>query len=234
MIRVLVVEDDPMVAKFHEHYMSQLKGFELADTARNGDEALQLLAIKKYDLVLLDIFMPGIDGLSLLSKIRASDYDVDVIVISAARDKETIQHVLRNGAIDYIIKPFEFERFSLALMNYKSRREALENRDMLRQEDLDKTILYKEQTCELAIPKGLDRNTLRSVWEKIVPITGAFTTEELAELVGISRVSIRKYLDFLKSLHVLSLELHRGAVGRPVYKFKCVDPDINLVNQYFQ
>jgi CitB family two-component system response regulator MalR len=84
------------------------------------------------------------------------------------------------------------------------------------------------------IPKGLDRNTLRSVWEAIVPITGAFTTEELSALVGISRVSIRKYLDFLKSLHVLSLELHRGAVGRPVYKFKCIDTDINLVNHFFQ
>ncbi len=233
MIKVLVVEDDPMVAKFHEHYMGQIKGFELVDTARNGDEALQLLAIKKYDLVLLDIFMPGIDGLSLLSKIRSSNYDVDVIVISAARNSDAIQRALRNGAVDYIIKPFEFERFSLALMNYKSRREMLEEQDMLKQEELDKSILYKEPSFELAIPKGLDRNTLRTVWEAIIPISGAFTTEELSAIVGISRVSIRKYLDFLKSLHVLSLELHRGAVGRPVYKFKCIDSDINLVNHFF-
>lgn len=234
MIRVLVVEDDPMVAKFHEHYMNQIKGFELSDIARNGDEALQLLAIKKYDLVLLDIFMPGIDGLSLLSKMRANNYDVDVIVISAARNSDSIQRALRNGAVDYIIKPFEFERFSLALMNYKNRREMLGEQDVLKQEDLDKSILYKEPAVDVPIPKGLDRNTLRSVWEAIVPITGAFTTEELSSLVGISRVSIRKYLDFLKSLHVLSLELHRGAVGRPVYKFKCIDTDINLVNHFFQ
>ena len=234
MIRVLVVEDDPMVAKFHEHYMNQIKGFELSDIAHNGDEALQLLAIKKYDLVLLDIFMPGIDGLSLLSKMRTSNYDVDVIVISAARNSDSIQRALRNGAVDYIIKPFEFERFSLALMNYKNRRETLGEQEVLKQEDLDKSILYKEPSVDVPIPKGLDRNTLRSVWEAIVPITGAFTTEELSSLVGISRVSIRKYLDFLKSLHVLSLELHRGAVGRPVYKFKCIDTDINLVNHFFQ
>ena len=233
MIRVLVVEDDPMVAKFHEHYMNQIKGFELVDTARNGDEALQLLGLKKYDLVLLDIFMPGIDGLSLLGKIRSSNFDVDVIVISAARNSEAIQRALRNGAVDYIIKPFEFERFSLALMNYKNRREMLEEQEMLKQEDLDKSILYKEPTFELTIPKGLDRNTLRTVWEAIVPINGAFTTEELSAIVGISRVSIRKYLDFLKSLHVLSLVLHRGAVGRPVYKFNCIDTDINLVNHFF-
>ena len=234
MIKVLVVEDDPMVAKFHEHYMSQIKGFELSDTARNGDEALQLLAIKKYDLVLLDIFMPGIDGLSLLGKIRSSNYDVDVIIISAARNSEAIQRALRNGAVDYIIKPFEFERFSLALLNYKNRRDMLEDQEMLKQEDLDKSILYKEPVIELSVPKGLDRNTLRSVWEAIVPIAGAFTTEELSSVVGISRVSIRKYLDFLKSLRILSLELHRGAVGRPVYKFKCIDTDINLVNHFFQ
>lgn len=234
MIRVLVVEDDPMVAKFHEHYMNQIKGFELSDIAHNGDEALQLLAIKKYDLVLLDIFMPGIDGLSLLSKMRANNYDVDVIVISAARNSDSIQRALRNGAVDYIIKPFEFERFSLALMNYKNRREMLGEQDVLKQEDLDKSILYKDPAVDVPIPKGLDRNTLRSVWEAIIPIAGAFTTEELSSLVGISRVSIRKYLDFLKSLHVLSLELHRGAVGRPVYKFKCIDTDINLVNHFFQ
>ena len=51
MINVLVVEDDPMVAQLHEHYLSQIKGFQLCDIANNGDVALKLLTKKSYDLL---------------------------------------------------------------------------------------------------------------------------------------------------------------------------------------
>ena len=118
MINVLVVEDDPMVAQLHEHYLSQIKGLQLCDIAGNGDSALKLLRQIKYDLIILDVFMPTMDGLQLLAKIRENGYDVDVIIVSAANDKDKIKLALRLGAGDYIIKPFEFERFNLALNNY--------------------------------------------------------------------------------------------------------------------
>lgn len=233
MIKVLLVEDDPMVAKFHEHYLGQIKGFEIEDKARTGEEALDLLSRKEYDLILLDIFMPGMDGIELLKQIRKKNEDVDVIVISAARDKERIQTALRHGAIDYIIKPFEFERFNLALTNFYQRNSLFKNKSGLEQEDLDNGIIYREQSPELSMPKGLDRNTLKTVWQAACGIEKEFTTEEIASLVGISRVSIRKYLEFLKNLQILSLELHRGAVGRPVYKYKCINNSKSLVEQYF-
>lgn len=232
MIRILVVEDDPMVAKLHEHYLNQLNGFELADAVRSSDEALKILKIKKYDLIILDIFMPGIDGLQLLAKIREQNLDSDVIVISAANDKDKIKTALRLGAFDYIIKPFEFERFSVALNNYKNRFELVEEQEILKQEELDKTIINQKNNGDVSIPKGLDKNTLYTVWNEIVKIDGMFTTEEISLAVGISRVSIRKYLEFLKSLKVLSLDLNRGCVGRPVYKYKCIDRNISLINSY--
>lgn len=68
MIKVLVVEDDPMVGKLHEHYLTQIKGFQLCDIVRNSDEALKIMQTKEYNLVILDIFMPGMDGLQLLAK----------------------------------------------------------------------------------------------------------------------------------------------------------------------
>ena len=55
MINVLVVEDDPMVAQLHEHYLSQIKGFQLCDVANNGDMALKLLSKKNYDLLILHL-----------------------------------------------------------------------------------------------------------------------------------------------------------------------------------
>lgn len=234
MINVLVVEDDPMVSQLHEHYLSQIKGFELCDIAGNGDEALSLLAENSYDLLILDVFMPTMDGLQLLAKIREAGYDVDVIIVSAANDKDKIKLALRLGAVDYIIKPFEFERFNLALNNYLKRYHIVEDQTVLVQSELDKTIIRQEEQVVVSLPKGLDKNTLATVWDCIKNIEGMFTTEEVAAMVGISRVSIRKYLEFLKTLHLLKLDLHRGSVGRPVYKYLCLDKHSDVLKAYIQ
>lgn len=232
MINVLVVEDDPMVAQLHEHYLSQIKGFELCDMCRNGDEALRLLQSRSYDLLILDVFMPSMDGLQLLSKIRENGFDVDVIIVSAANDKDKIKQALRLGAVDYIIKPFEFERFNLALNNYLKRYHIVEDQDIIEQSELDKTIIRNEKEPVVTLPKGLDKNTLSVVWKCILTFDGMFTTEEVSAKVGISRVSIRKYLEFLKTVRLLKLDLHRGSVGRPVYKYLCVDKQSDLLNVY--
>lgn len=57
MIKVLVVEDDPMVGKLHEHYLTQIKGFQLCDIVRNSDEALKIMQTKEYNLVILDMMV---------------------------------------------------------------------------------------------------------------------------------------------------------------------------------
>ena len=234
MINVLVVEDDPMVAQLHEHYLNQIKGFQLCDIAGNGDVALKLLGQNKYDLLILDVFMPTMDGLQLLAKIRENEYDVDVIIVSAANDKDKIKQALRLGAVDYIIKPFEFERFNLALNNYLKRYHIVEAKAVLEQSALDQTIIRHDDQSVANLPKGLDKNTLATVWDCIKGIDGIFTTEEVAAMVGISRVSIRKYLEFLKSLHLLKLDLHRGSVGRPVYKYLCLDKQSDILKAYIQ
>ena len=234
MIKILVVEDDPMVSKFNEHYIKQMKDFKLIDSARNSEQALELLKQNTYDLVLLDIFMPAIDGLELLQEIRLKGYNVDVIVVSAANDKERIQQALRLGAVDYIIKPFEFERFNMALTNYKAKCESMGSYSQFKQEDLDHSILFKEVNTDVSVPKGLDKHTIKLIWEIIVQQEAMFTTDEISSKAGISRVSIRKYLEFFKSINILSLELHRGAVGRPIYKYKCIDASSSIIKNYIE
>ena len=204
----------------------------MCDMCRNGDEALRLLQSRNYDLLILDVFMPSMDGLQLLAKIRENGFDVDVIIVSAANDKDKIKQALRLGAVDYIIKPFEFERFNLALNNYLKRYHIVEDQDIIEQSELDKTIIRNEKEPVVTLPKGLDKNTLSVVWKCILTFDGMFTTEEVSAKVGISRVSIRKYLEFLKSVRLLKLDLHRGSVGRPVYKYLCVDKQSDLLNVY--
>jgi Response regulator of citrate/malate metabolism len=234
MIKILVVEDDPMVGKLHEVYINQLEGFKLANTVRTSDEAIKYLEEKQVDLVILDVYMPGKDGLDLLKEIRAKRIDVDVIMISAANDRDRILTALRLGAFDYIIKPFEFERFSTSLNNYRQRFNLINKDSIIKQDDLDSSLLNRNKNATGKIPKGLEKTTLYNVWQEIIKIEGTFTTEEISALVGISRVSIRKYLEFLKSVNVLHLELNRGCVGRPVYKYKCINRNANIINAYVE
>lgn len=70
MIRVLIVEDDPMVAEFNKRYLEQVEGFQLVSVVSSVNEALNLLEKQTIDLILLDIFIPGMNGLDLLLLIR--------------------------------------------------------------------------------------------------------------------------------------------------------------------
>jgi len=224
MIRVLLVEDDPMVAELNRMYVSRVPGFEVVASARSGSEALELLQRHTVDLLLLDIFMPGQSGLELMEAIRRRALDVDVIFVTAARDAATIDRALKLGAVDYLIKPFEFERLKQALDRYGETRRLIRGGQVLDQAELDKRLARRpaEGRATEGLPKGLDRNTLAKVLQAIAAWPEQrpwFTSEEVGQQVGLSRVSVRKYFDFLCELRVLRMELGYGTGGRPVHRF---------------
>ncbi|MCL6452959.1 MAG: response regulator [Alicyclobacillus sp.] len=222
MIRVLVVDDDPMVAEINRRYVEMVPGFQCVGVAARGDEALRQLEALPIDLVLLDIFMPGDSGLDVLQQIRSMRRAVDVMVITAASDIASIQEALRLGAVDCLIKPFEFERFRVALGAYQRERSVLRGGPHLSQRDLDEWILRRRTAPPPAqLPKGITKATLQHVVEAIDRLEDAsFTTDTLAASVGISRVSMRKYLYFLQSLGVLTVELEYRSVGRPSFRYR--------------
>ncbi|MEK6263878.1 MAG: response regulator [Clostridium sp.] len=232
MIKVLIVEDDPMVIKLNKYYLEQVEGFTLKGIARSANEALEILRKVKIDLILLDVFMPVTSGLELLSEIRNMDKNIDVIMVSAARDSASVKKALQYGAVDYLIKPFEFERFSCALNNYKNREKLIKNTDDLSQEELDKHILHKNQNTELiGLPKGIGKNTLKLSWQKIIEnVDENLSTEELANLVGVSRVSMSKYVSFLEAEGALKAKITYGCLGRPIHRYKCIKVDKNLID----
>lgn len=236
MIKVLIVEDDPMVAEFNKHYLEQVGGFHLEAVAASVDEALKLIEGAEIDLILLDIFMPGLSGLELLSQIRKMGKGVDVIVVSAASDSYTVKKALQYGAVDYLIKPFEFERFREALSTYRERSSLMRDQEKLSQKDLDKQIFHKEPFGRPGeLPKGLNRDTLKLVWHNIQETQGEpFSTEEIAQRVGISRVSMRKYLSFLGEIDVLQTEVIYGSVGRPVYKHRYILAKSKVMKSYLE
>lgn len=119
-IKVLLIEDDPMVQEVNKEFIMSVPGFQVATVAGNGEQGIQLIKEIRPDLVVLDVYMPKKDGVKTPQDIRKQKMKVDVIVISAAKDKETIGIMLQNGARDYIIKPFKFERMKESLESYKA------------------------------------------------------------------------------------------------------------------
>ena len=153
MIRVLLVEDDPMVAELNRIYLGRVADFETVASVRSAPEALHLLQSQKVDLLLLDIFMPGQSGLDLMSELRRMEVDVDVIFVTAARDTATIDRALKLGAVDYLIKPFEFERLEQALERYRQTHHMIHDGQVLDQEELDRRLAPKP--AEERKPEGL-------------------------------------------------------------------------------
>lgn len=217
MITVLIVEDDPMVAELNRRYLAKVEGFRLHSIVDDCSQALKLLAAETIDLVLVDIFMPGMNGLEMLTKIREAGHGVDVIMVTAARDAGSVKQALRLGAVDYLIKPFEFDRLQVALQQYKVRVEGLHRRDTVCQRDIDAQLLERQSRSDL--PKGLDKHTLQLIKGAIDRIRTPFTVEELTKEVGISRVTLRKYLEHLEAGGTVTAELVYGSVGRPVNRY---------------
>lgn len=215
MLDVLIVEDDPMVASINSAYLERTNGFSCAGTVSDGAAAVAFLREHTAHLVLLDVFMPGMDGFSLLRLIREEFPGVDVIMLTAARASADIQQALRLGVADYIVKPFTFERFQAALYAYAERVRFLGSSMDISQEVLDKRIFAKKDTRH-GLPKGIDAVTLARVRQVASDYDGEFSMQDIVPLVGISRVSLKKYLDYLESISCLNSTLVYMPVGRPV------------------
>ncbi|ALP38323.1 transcriptional regulator [Paenibacillus sp. IHB B 3084] len=234
MINVLIVEDDPMVAEFNRKYTEQVEGFRCGGWAASVEDAKEFLEEQAIDLILLDVYMQESNGLDLLAFIRETGVNVDVIVISAASDMNSIKKAMNFGAVDYLIKPFHFNRFLEALTGYREHVSIVRERSLLSQEELDRLLYHKSSTKELArLPKGVTKSTLAMIWNCIRQHEAMlFSTEDIAESAGISRVSMRKYLAFLTEIEALAMETIYGTIGRPVYQYRILPQAEEIMSGY--
>lgn len=222
MIRVLIIEDDPMVAEINKTFLSKIDGFTTAGIVHNGVDAWTFLEEHphKVDLILLDVFMPKMDGFIFLKKLKQTHPNVDVIMITAAQSGKDVKKALNHGVVDYIIKPFTFDRMALSLNTYKSRMEILNASDSVEQSVLDKRIFQQKEMPSPNLPKGIDKNTLASVKQIAARQKGQFSTKELAGQLDISRISLKKYLNYLEEQGIIKSTLDYRAKGRPVQLYQ--------------
>ncbi len=131
---ILVVEDDQMVRDVVVE--SLLADGRIVDVCSDGKEALELAARKHYDLLVTDMRLPGMDGLSLIRGLKATAMDTDVIVITGYGTIENAVECMKAGALDYLIKPFNVDQIQMAVrkgLELRELRKRAEERDFYRQ-----------------------------------------------------------------------------------------------------
>lgn len=217
---ILIIEDDPQVAQMTGDYLVH-NGYSVVGTASSAEEAMTLLVENRISLVLLDIYLPEASGLDVLRTIRQQQEQIEAIILSAAKDSTQIREAFRLGCVDYIIKPFTYERLSEALDKYRKRRLLLE-KDSLNQHEVDMLSGNKSRTTPSALdlPKGIDRNTLKRICQVMQTKKASFCVQDVAEELDLSRVTVKKYLDFLAEQSVLRKTYIYGNIGRPLNEYR--------------
>jgi two-component system response regulator DctR len=218
--RVLVVEDDAAVASLQRRLVDALPDFRAVGTATNGELGYRAIESLRPDLAIVDLTMPGGDGVSLLRRIRQEGLPIEVVVVTASRDAATIREVMHLGVVDYLVKPFAPERLWESLQAFAVRSRALA-RQLLAQEEIDLAQSTGARRIH-RLPKGLKRSTLNAVRSTLEASDRPLCADEIGETVGVARVTARRYLEYLDVIGAARVERECTGPGRPRNRYRCV------------
>ncbi|SDQ78509.1 response regulator [Actinopolyspora saharensis] len=229
MIRVLVVDDDVLVARNHRKLVDGLDGFEAVGVAHTAAEALRLTEELRPELVLLDLYLPDDSGVRVLQRLRGNARAVDVLVITAVRDVETVKASMQGGAVHYLLKPFPFSELRERLNNYAEAQRKLDSVVEAEQADVDRAYGLlrpgERKSVPAELPKGLSAVTARLVTETLRAADADLSAVEVARRSGMSRVSARRYLDHFVAIGKVELNLRYGSAGRPEHRYRWIADD---------
>lgn len=216
-LRVLVVDDDEIVASLHRDFVGRLDGFVVCGSAGTGPDAVAAIRELLPDIVLLDMHLPGFSGLELLRRIRTTRMSQpEVIAVTAARDLETVRDARLAGVRHYLAKPFSSADMRSRLQQV-GRDLAMRTPSLsLEQGQID--ALMAPPPTGSGLPKGMSRSTLTNV---LAALQGGpeVTAAELGERLGLSRVSCRRYLEYLVESGVVTRNLDYSTSGRPSSRY---------------
>ena len=206
MIRVVIVDDDFRIAGIHAAYVDKVDGFRSIAQAHTAAEAVAAVDRLRPDLLLLDLYLPDEHGLDLVARLRREGHPpVDVIVISAAKDADSVRAAMQGGALHYLLKPFSFPALRDKLLSYGQMRSLF---GALRAPD------------QLAGAKGRSPHTLETVERLLAADEAEMSATELAEITGMSRATAQRYLSHLHEMGRAEIRLRYGSGGRPEHRYR--------------
>lgn len=221
MITVVVVDDDFRVARIHAAAVAGMEGFACVGEAHSAAQARELIARERPDLLLLDIYLPDENGLSLLHSLAATMRPPpDCLVITAARDVETVRAAIGMGAMYYLVKPFGAHQLREQLASYRRWRSRVSTIAGTEADQETVDSLYALRHPATARTRPRLPPTMARVLETVTAAAGPLSATEIADAVGVSRPTAQRYLTELERRGLLALELEYGATGRPVHRYR--------------
>jgi response regulator of citrate/malate metabolism len=218
-VGVLVVDDDFMVARIHTQFVERTDGFRVVGVAHTGQDALDDIERLRPDLVLLDVHLPDMTGIDVIRRLRTDGNDIGVLVVTAAREADTVRAAASGGAVHYLVKPFDYEDLRVRLEAFRTAHLALSRPGAPGQQDIDALFGSAAPTAAAILPKGLSPETADSV-AAALRAAGELSAAECADVVGISRVSARRYLEHFVTKGAASVRLQYGGAGRPERRYR--------------
>jgi response regulator of citrate/malate metabolism len=230
VIGTLIVEDDFRVARLHAEVVSQLEGFAVAGVAHTASAALESVAARRPQLVLLDLYLPDANGLEVLRRVRALAEPPDVIVLSAARDMTSVRTAMQRGALHYLIKPFDFDDLRQRLRAYAELQASRAGARETHQQEVDRLFSLVGRPLRKGappLPKGHSTATAELVLAALREAGEPLSASDIAQRTGISRTTAQRYLSTLADAGEVRLNLRYGTTGRPEHSYT-VDRDASL------
>jgi len=224
MIGVAILETDPMVRSILEGHMAKIDGFELAGCADSLKAAKKLYAAGNVQLVLGEVHFQDGEVLDWLIQLRGQKKPVDFIVVTGDASYATFRTAMQSGVIDYLLKPFTYARFRESLLRYRILQEQLAPDEVLTQAVLDE-FFFAEEVARRASGERGEKNFSKHTYDMIYSYARehsdtSFTATEIAENMGVSRITARRYLELMEKEKVLDVELQYGKVGRPKNRYR--------------
>jgi len=211
--QVLIVEDDPRIATDYRKTVSAVSRLEVAGVVTSGEQALDFMRRHPCDLLLLDLHLAGMDGVTLLQHLRSSGNPVEVIALTATRSTKVVRTMVQRGAIEYLVKPFTVERLRQSLGLFLNRAAAMHSEE-LDQDAVDR-VCAAGRVPRRWLPKGLTEDGVMRVRRALQDQPSSCSSTEVAEQAGLARVTARRYLEYLVATDQASVEALPCGPGRP-------------------
>lgn len=210
MCSVIIVEDDPMITELNRRYVERDGRFAVTETFSQPRRALEWLQHNCADLIILDFYMPQMNGLELLRATQGAGIKADVIMITAANDAATVDALTRLGVVDYLVKPFAYDRFCRALDAYCRRSTICGSLD----QSALALLMHTSPSERTPLPKGMQPQTQERLLVCMQP-GRSYTCEEISAASGLSAVTVRRYMGYLAQQGRVSGDMNYDTGGRP-------------------
>lgn len=227
--RILIVDDDPFFLRVYSDFLRS-RGFEV-ESATDGEAALHVYAAGRYQLVVVDLVMPGISGIDLIERIRSISPAQDFIVVTGTEDVRTAVRAMRLGVYDYLVKPIEREELLMIIDRLQERATLYDEHARLLDENIHFAEVQQIYQRGLRIMQSLDLETVcERLLETLSEVCGAQGAALWLGRDDGSELSLHGYRGLIEAAALpMSWTPERGLVGRelgrgsPMLAFKRLD-----------